>query len=572
MASRLGVSESPGQRHRPAQLAALIRPRLASGARRLLGTVALARGWRAAPCLAAAAALALAGVPPAAAAAGHDAPLAAQPFPAPTWVDTAGPVALSSPTVATLDGVEAVVFGTESGYLYAVDAATGQSLPGWPVAVSLGPGVPTAIESSPTVAYLDGPSKPPTIIVGAGSTYVAHQQGGLMAFRENGSVRFVFHTLDVFNEWDGSSTPGPTGYDNAVFSTPAVGDITGNGQQDIVFGSWDHRLYALTPSGRLVHGFPIDTEDTIWSSPALFHVRGRGRAEDIFIGGDASGHDGCYGGFVSDYTYRRGAPRLVWQHCENQTIWSSPAVGVINATGRPAVVVGTGFGEPPPYRSASYRLFAFYADNGRRVPGWPVRTLGPSFGSPAIGTLPGSNLPSVVDTSWCVRCDRSRPGASEVYAWSGSGTLEWSQTLEGPNDFSSPVLADLTGTGVNDVLVGSSAGLYALDGATGAFLFGTSETAAINTCSMQNAVAVADVPGSGPGAGWHLFEACGGPKELIATGRLFSYPLPAAPASPPPWPMWRADPTHDGVAASTLPLERRALARVRSRLRRTRAP
>ena len=34
-----------------------------------------------------------------------------------------------------------------------------------------------------------------------------------------------------------------------------------------------------------------------------------------------------------------------------------------------------------------------------------------------------------------------------VYAWQGSGKLVWSQTLIGPNDFASPVLVDLTGSG-----------------------------------------------------------------------------------------------------------------------------
>ena len=61
-----------------------------------------------------------------------------------------------------IDGVEAVVFGSENGDLYVVNAETGANLPGWPEPVTLSGGEPTAIESSPTVAYLDGPSNPPT--------------------------------------------------------------------------------------------------------------------------------------------------------------------------------------------------------------------------------------------------------------------------------------------------------------------------------------------------------------------------------------------------------------------------
>lgn len=484
----------------------------------------------------------LSGVDAQAASTHHDSTTA---FPIASWTDTVGPIALSSPTVATIDGVVAVVFGSEDGEVYVVNAATGANLPGWPEPVNLSGTSPSAIESSPTVAYLDGPDKPPTIIVGAGSTYVKDQQGGLVAFRENGTVRFTFHALDIFNEWNGTSSPQPDGYDEGVFSTPAVGDITGNGSQDIVFGSYDHRLYALTPNGKLVRGFPIDTEDTIWSSPALAHVRGKKAQEDIFIGGDATGRRGCYGGFVYDVTYAKNRPKISWQHCENQTIWSSPAVGVINSTGRTAVVVGTGFGEPPPYKSDTGKIFAFYANNGARVPGWPVATAGPAFGSPAIGTVGASSTPDVVATSWCLACPAS-PGTSMVYAWSGTGAPLWSQTLQGAQDFSSPVLVDLTGSGENDVLVGSPNGLYPLDGSTGSFLFDTSAPTAINNCSMQNAPAIAEVPSTG----WNVFESCGGPHELIASGRLIDYPLPAVPATTPPWPMWRQGPAHDGAVAA----------------------
>lgn len=473
-------------------------------------------------------------------------------FPAPTWVDTVGPIALSSPTVATIDGVPAVVFGSESGYVYVVNALTGANLPGWPEPVDIAPGVPTAVESSPTVAYLDGPKKPPTIIVGAGSTYVANQQGGVVAFHEDGTVRFKFLTKAVFNEW--ASTAIPNGYRQSVFSTPAVGDITGNGKLDIVFGSYDHRLYALQPNGELVPGFPVDTQDTIWSSPALFHVRGRAkRADDIFIGGDASGHFGCIGGFVYDFTYVHDRPKIAWSHCEDQTVWSSPAVGVINSSGLPAVVVGTGFGWKPPYKPGTNRVYAYYAKSGRTVAGWPVHTAGPTFGSPAIGVLAGSTTPAVVDSSWCLTCTPSTPGESMVYAWQGSGKLIWSQTLTGPNDFSSPVLVDLTGSGGNDVVVGSSNGLYPLDGADGSFLYGTDEQTAINVASALNAVAVAYLPGSGPSAGWHLFEAAGGPQQVTPVGRLFDYPLPAVPGTRPAWPMWREDPAHQGVAETTIP-------------------
>ena len=190
----------------------------------------------------------------------------------------------------------------------------------------------------------------------------------------------------------------------SVFATPAVGDVQGNGQQDIVFGSYDHYIYALNPYGKLLPGFPIDRADTIWSSPALVDYAHNGR-DDIIMGGDASGLAGldgkpCFGGWLTDYRYspRTRSPHLIWQVCVGQTVWSSPAIGVINSTHRLAVVVGTSFN--PAYREsrATDELFAYYLANRAPVPGWPVKTVGPSFGSPAIASLtPGGRARGHLD-------------------------------------------------------------------------------------------------------------------------------------------------------------------------------
>ncbi len=225
---------------------------------------------------------------------------------------------------------------------------------------------------------------------------------------------------------------------------------------------------------------------------------------------------------------------------------------MINSSGRAAVVVGTGFFYQP-FPSATYQLSAYYADDGAPVPGWPVRTSGPSLGSPAIGVINGSGTSAVVETTWvCAgRTNTSclSPGTSRVTAWSGAGKQLWSDELRGPTDFASPVLAPLTAGAWNDVLIGSGAGLYAISGATGAYLFGTSFAGEpIDPgCRVFNAVAVADALGEGAGEGWSVIEACGGPAEFQYPGRVVSYPLPVVPAVSPAWPMFHQNAAHDGV-------------------------
>ena len=450
-----------------------------------------------------------------------------------------GPVWMSSPVVATIDGVKAVILATLSGEVSVVNARTGAELPGWPQFVHINSPAPTAVDSSPAVAYLDGPDRPPSIIVGAGSLWRPNQQGGLEAFYASGKVRFVFQTRRTFNPW-GS---GPDNYSDPVFSTPAVGDITGTGQLDIVFGSYDHYIYALQPNGRLVPGFPINRADTIWSSPTLVDTSHTGR-DDIIIGGDASGFEGCRGGWLVDYRYVDLSPRLVWQRCTAQTIWSSPTVGILNSTGRPAVVVGTSYYSG--YRSAETdEILAVYADNGSDVPGWPVTASGPTFGSPAIGVVDGQQ--AVVATS-CARCFR---GPAVVTAWAGSGKRIWSTVFDAHNEAtSSPVLVDLTGgrDDGNDVLVGAAWGLYLLSGRNGSFLYNTGAWASTLDmgCDVSASAAVAYVPGA-PGNGWMLYSACGGPT-LPATLHAYRFPIAPAAADPPAWPEWRANADRTGIA------------------------
>ena len=168
-------------------------------------------------------------------------------FQDPSWtLKNLGSVWMSSPVVATIDGVKAVVLGTLSGEIYVVNAKSGRELPGWPQWVHINSPTPTAVDSSPAVAYLDGPDRPPSIIVGAGSLWRPDQQGGLEAFYASGRVRFVFQTRRTFNPW---ARTAPDDYSDPVFATPAVGDITGTGELDIVFGSYDHNIYVLDSEG-----------------------------------------------------------------------------------------------------------------------------------------------------------------------------------------------------------------------------------------------------------------------------------------------------------------------------------
>lgn len=464
-------------------------------------------------------------------------------FGGPKWcIASIGPQGFTSPVAGSINGVPVVVDASLTGWVYVVNAKTGWELPGWPRPVNLVGSTNTAVDSSPAIAYLDGPGRPPSIVVGAGSLYAKAQNGGVMAWNANGSVRFRFLTKKTFSEWGGV----PNNYSNSVFATPAIGDVTGSGQQDIVFGSYDHYLYALNPSGHVLPGFPVNRADSIWSSPALVDTTHTGQV-DIIEGGDSTGWRGpnggtpCYNGWVSDYRYLFSAPRLIWEKCIGETVWSSPAVTTFGTT--PVVVVGTSFfsGAGRTVQPAEDEVFAFNAKTGATMPGWPVSTPNAStFGSPAVGPLMANGANAVVTTS-CASCS----GPATVTAWSQNGHRLWQQSSFNPGSeiLGSPAIAALGNSGTNDVLVGDVGGLWILNGKTG----GIVDNSPINrSCFIGGTPVVMPVGGGA----YELISNCGfqGSITTQTNSYLRAYNVPApAKISPYPWPMFRANAQRTGV-------------------------
>lgn len=466
-----------------------------------------------------------------------------------------GTITQSSPAVTTYNGQSLVAVGDESGAIHLLDASTGAEMPGWPTAMDAHGGALAPIESSPTFAYFNGPNAAPDIVAGSGSTWVRSTVGEVEAFSLTGKHLWTFHVGRVVGTAVG------------VISTPAIGDVVGNGQQQVVFGSWDHNIYVLDSSGHQL-GFAYDNADTIWSSPALYRLPGR-KADDIYIGSDASGRTDatlsgghCVGGYLTDFRWSASAVNpdtrstglglsRSWYKCLNQSIWSSPAVGVINDSGNAAVVVGTSFFEQP-FPSDTNHLYAFYAATGNSVPGWPVRTKGPAIGSPAIGSIGSSNTPAVVETTWLCQ-GPTQPQCvagnhSEIEAFNGTGRVMWHTKLLGPAIEGSATLVPLQGGTGNDVLVGTAYGVYPLNGTNGHYLFGTNgsnQWATINpACRVFSTLAVVQAT-----KGWEAVESCGGPPQFNFPGEVAAFPLPVQPTTAPGWPMFRYNDAHDGAIA-----------------------
>lgn len=473
----------------------------------------------------------------------------------------------SSPVIADIDsdGRNEMVFGHRDGYLRAYEADGSLK---W--AVPAVPGVnkdecvpqstPSAIDSSPAVADIDDDGVF-EVVVGVGSAVgvARNQNGSVIAFDgRTGLIEWAFdRSRDVGNVWHGASTVGDNatdledGYCEATYATPAIGDVDGDGSLDIVFASYDFYIWAVDGSGTPLPGFPIDSDDTVWSSPALFDVDDD-RDVEIFIGGDSTpgGHVDHRGGIFSAIDYRGNKPILLWRRYANEVFFSSSAIADINGDGRYEAVVGMGdnwyikcikWRDPqcgPGDGTDHDRVWAFHLNDGSDVPGWPVRARNTVWSSPAVGDIDADGLSEVVVGS----------DDEHVYAYNGDGSLLWSVRprfahLNGGGIVrGSPVIADLDGDNDQDVAIGTSRGLALLDGRDGSEL----EENLHWTARISFAWAHDSTPAVGTLNGRRSLVFATHEANRTKT-RFAAYALPSS-ASVDAWPMFRHGPTRAGAS------------------------
>ena len=167
----------------------------------------------------------------------------------------------------------------------------------------------------------------------------------------------------------------PLGWDDAYRrdskSTAALVDLDGDGVLDIIAGGNNYAIagctgnpylfYALKGDKTPLPGFPIEVTQNIESSPAIGDINGDGSLDIVFGTGDFD--EGCRADNDGKKVYaidRFGQPLPGWPVRTDDNMLNSPALGDLDGDGTPEVVI---FNERV--------LYAWHGD-GRPVNGFPV--------------------------------------------------------------------------------------------------------------------------------------------------------------------------------------------------------
>lgn len=270
-----------------------------------------------------------------------------------------------------------------------------------------------------------------------------------MCFGTNRGALFVYqHTGAVMDGW-------PVGMEGgAIHSIPAFLDIEDDGDLEIFITSGPY-LHAFEHEGEPVEGWPVLLDHSVESDipPAVGDLDGDG---DFEIVHGAYEHP-CY---VFAW-HHDGSPVDGWpvqfppgylDHCD---VIEPPALGDLDGDGTLEVVVGT--------RGAQVYVLRH---DGSDFPGWPKEGLYPtsSFSSPVIGDIDGNGEDDIVLAS----------SYETVWAWDiyGNPKPGWPWSAPDGHSASGVILADLAGDPALEVIVNSWLHIYVVDGATGTVLLG----------------------------------------------------------------------------------------------------
>lgn len=375
--------------------------------------------------------------------------------------------------------------------------------------------------SSPVITKLT-PGGPTVAVVGArdGCIYVYKYNAG------GGNVYSRFAYEPTFNGGN------PVCIGSVINSSPAVADLDGDGNKEIVFGSgklyqpgewgegqkWNGGIHVLRSNGTNYWGGGfVQVVEGVFATPAVGDIDGDG-APDI-VWGDFSMHVRAIN--------RNGGD--MWSVFIADTVWSSPALTTLPGTNKLATIIGTDLGGgnpggilgcPQVYNGYLVRgLLLALNEAGNMISGYPKCLDTPIWSSPSLTDLNNDGrVDAVFATNNYFENGAVVGNASRVYAidlwWpTPLGQMAplpgWPVNHTGADakSWSTPAVADMNGDGWKEVAVGNTyncpagggsgwnCGAMFLFGANGAMIW--ARTTEFENRTVMSSPVMADVNGDG---------------------------------------------------------------------------